>query len=384
MSKHDFSPEEFAHRLARTKRAIAQAGLDWFIAFHPVSIHWLTGSDGKSYQAFQCLFVPAGAGPTTIIARKGEECELQRDAFVDMVRPWGGAEPENPLDIFERCVDALGLRNARVGIEVPAYYLHPHHYLKIRDALGSALVAEPSNLIHDLKLVKSPTELLYVKEASRIADLGVAAFAATLERGRSELEVAGEVFKAILSAGSGQPASTLNLVSGERSAFSHGAPTDRRLELGDAGNVEFGAARRRYTVSIGRQFSIGVPSRRHSELFEIVKRAGDACIGAIRADVPAVEPHLAAKRVLEAAGLDRYRVHTTGYGLAPAFPPSWGEPVHLFGDSGYRLAEGMVLSVEPAVFIPEEKIGVRLIDNVVVQAGSAARLSRTPRELIVV
>ena len=60
MSKHDFAAEEFASRRARAREAIGAAGLDWFLAIHPVSIRWLTGSDAKSYQEFQCLLVPAG------------------------------------------------------------------------------------------------------------------------------------------------------------------------------------------------------------------------------------------------------------------------------------------------------------------------------------
>ena len=44
-----------ASRRARVREAIGEAGLDWLLVFHPVSIHWLTGSDAKSYQEFQCL-----------------------------------------------------------------------------------------------------------------------------------------------------------------------------------------------------------------------------------------------------------------------------------------------------------------------------------------
>ena len=59
MSKHDFSAEEFATRRSRVREAIGAAGLDWFLLFHPVSIRWLTGSDAKSYQEFQCLLISA-------------------------------------------------------------------------------------------------------------------------------------------------------------------------------------------------------------------------------------------------------------------------------------------------------------------------------------
>jgi Xaa-Pro dipeptidase len=88
--------------------------------------------------------------------------------------------------------------------------------------------------------------------------------------------------------------------------------------------------------------------------------------------------------VIGEAGLERYRVHTTGYGLAPGFPPTWGEPVHMIGGSSYTLRAGMVLSVEPPVFISDEKLGARIIDNVLVTQDGAELLSRFSRDLIVV
>ena len=95
-------------------------------------------------------------------------------------------------------------------------------------------------------------------------------------------------------------------------------------------------------------------------------------------------PHEAAKRVIATAGLDRHRVHTTGYGLAAGFPPSWGEPLNMFGGSTYVLRTGMVVSVEPPIFIGEEKIGVRIIDNVLVTDRGAELMSRQARELILI
>lgn len=384
MSKADFTADEFDGRLARVRKVIGEAGLDWLVAFHPVSIHWLTGSDAKSYQGLQCLFVSTKPGPLTVLTREGERNEYQDDVRVDRIETWGGCEPEDPVEVFRKVATGLGLLKARVGIEVPAYYLHPHHYVRIKDMLGQALVAEPTNLINDLKLVKSPAELAYIRAASRIADKAAHVFAGALKEGRSELAVAGDVYQALLSAGSGLAASTLNLVAGERSAFSHGAPTERKLQRGDFGQVEYGAAYRRYTVTIGRQFCIGPPTARMRELFDLVRRAADACIAKMRAGVPAIEPHLAAKKVIADAGLDRYRIHTSGYGLAPAFPPSWGEPIHMFGGTRYTLEAGMVLSVEPPVFIGEERLGARLIDNVLVTKDGAELLSRHPRDLIVV
>jgi Xaa-Pro dipeptidase len=94
-------------------------------------------------------------------------------------------------------------------------------------------------------------------------------------------------------------------------------------------------------------------------------------------------PHEAAKRVIAEAGLDHGRVHTSGYGLAPGFPPTWGEPMHLFGGSRYTLQAGMVVTVEPPVFLGEERLGARIIDNVLVTDDAAELLSRFSRDLIV-
>lgn len=384
MSKHDFTADEFATRLARVRDALTRANLDWLLVFHPVSIHWLTGSDAKSYQEFQCLFVSAAPGPIGVMTREGERNEFRDDAIVDRIWTWGGGEAENPIVRFERLAGELGLDRARVGMEVPAYYLHPHHYVQIKQMLGSALVAEPTNLIHDLKLVKSPAELGYIRRASSIADEAMAVFAGALRDGVTELGVAAKVYDALLSSGSGLAASPINLVSGERSCFSHGAPTERRMRQGDFGNVEYGAAYRRYTTTIGRQFCLGAPTARMRELYDLVRRACDACITEIRDGVPAVVPHEAAKRVITEAGLDHGRVHTSGYGLAPGFPPTWGEPMHMIGGSTYTLRAGMVVSVEPPAFLGDERFGARIIDNVLVTDGGAELLSRFSRDLIVV
>jgi Xaa-Pro dipeptidase len=97
-----------------------------------------------------------------------------------------------------------------------------------------------------------------------------------------------------------------------------------------------------------------------------------------------------AREAIGAAGLDwllvihRYRLHTTGYSIGAGVPPSWGEPLNMFGGSKDVLHAGMVVSIEPPVFIAEERIGARIIDNVLVTESSAELLSTYPLDLLVV
>ncbi len=384
MSKHDFTPAEFTDRLTRLRGAIGAAGLDWLLVLHPVSIRWLIGQDTKSYTVFQCLPVSAKPGKLIMFTRGTERIEFAADTMADELRCYNGAEPEDPMQAFSALLGELGIGSTRVGMEVPGGYLQPGHYVRLKAMLGDALVQDPCNLLTALRAVKSPAEIAYVREASRIGALALHKLIGAVAEGVSELELAAVAYHTLLSNGSGLPASTMNLMTGERSAFALGGPTERRMRRGDTGLVEMGAARRRYTATLGRQWSLGLPSARLTSLYDVIRRASDACLAEMRAGVPAIVPHEAAKRVIAEAGLDQYRAHTTGYGMAPGFPPSWGESPNMFGGSTDLLLAGMVVSVEPAVFLPEEGLGVRLIDNVLVTDSGVEMLSQTPRDLIVV
>lgn len=384
MAKEDFTLAEFAGRLARVRACMAGRGLDWLIAVHPGSIHWLTGSDAKSYQEFQCLLIGAAGEPLRVLARQGEVHEFETCSLADEVYGFGGGETEDPIAAFAVLARRCGLLGARIGLEVPAFYLHPYHYLALRDLLGADRLVDAGDLIADLKLVKSATEQAYIRKASALCDKGLARFIAELKPGISELALAGAVYETLLTGDSGIAASPINLVSGPRSAFSHGAPTERRLKPGDFGSIEFGATAKRYTATIGRQFALGPPTPRMRALYDTVRRASDAMIAAIRAGVPASAPHTAAKRVIAAAGLEPHRVHLSGYSIGPGFPPSWAESLALIGSSSHRLEAGMVVTIEPPVFIGKEGLGARIIDNVLVTETGAELLSGVSRDLVIV
>lgn len=383
MSRADFSDAEFDDRIARTRAVMADRGLGALVVIHPGSIHWLTGSEAKSYQEFQCLILRVEPGtPMVALTRAGEVHEYEADARVDEVAGWGGGITENPISAFEAVARRHGVLGRPVGLDVPGYYLHPYHYQQLRDLIGADRLTDATTLVPDLRMAKSPRELDYVREAARFADLGMAAFLEDLAVGRSELELAGTVYGTLLKAGSGIAGSPINLVTGPRTAYSHGAPTTRRLAASDAGNIEFGATSRRYTATIGRQFVMGKPTARMTELYDIVRTASDAMILLIRDGVPAIEVHEAARAVIVTAGLERYRVHLSGYSLGPSFPPGWAEPLHLIDGTSYKLRAGMVLTIEPPVFVGAERLGARIIDNVIVTATGTELLSTVTRDLI--
>jgi Xaa-Pro dipeptidase len=286
--------------------------------------------------------------------------------------------------VFNEILHAKGYKGLRAGLEVPNYYLHPHDHRKLVDLLGDDLVMDATNLIGNLKLIKSPTEIDYVRKAAAMLDQGMETCCSSITAGKSERVISADVHHTLLAAGSDIPSSPMNFLTGPRSAFAHGEPTDRILESGDFMHIQFGAHYRRYCVTIGRQLCLGEPTQRMRNVYQVVRDAGDACMAEMRAGVPATLPHQAARKVIAGAGLDSYRLHMTGYAVGAAFPPSWIEPLIIDSGCEYTLEAGMVIAVEPPVFGLEDGLGVRLVDNVLITDTGCERLTTTTRDLIVV
>ncbi|WP_168661823.1 M24 family metallopeptidase [Paraburkholderia sp. SG-MS1] len=384
MSKLFFEPAEFADRQSRVRAAMQRKSLDALIVISPININYLVGAAAKAYQVFQCLIFTLEEKPLTLMLRLGDVAEMLDLSLAEDVRGWGGRRYEDPIEVFRRIMAEKGLLKARIGIEMPAYYLSVHNYLKLKDVLADATVSDETMLVERLKYVKSPAEIEYIREAARIADVGIQSIRSILKAGLTEREVAAEAHRAMMAAGGDSPASPMNFVSGERTCYAHGLPTDRVLQRGDFMHIEFGGQYRRYCSTIARHFSIDEPSERARSVHQATFDACQAAISTMRHGALAEDVHRAAVGVLRDAELEPYNLHTTGYGIAPGFPPSWGESVNLFDQSQDVLAAGMVLSVEPPVFIHAERLGARLIDCVLIHDDHAEVLSKCPADLIVV
>src|SRR6185437_17042911 len=152
MSKHDFTPAEFAGRLSSLRSSMDAAKLDWLLVTHPVSIRWLIGQDTKSYTVFQALAVSAQR--MVMFTRGTERAEFEADTMASEFRFYGGGEPEDPMQAFAAFADTLGLRNGHVGLEVPGAYMQPGHHVAVKSLLGEALVQDGAGLVSALRAVK--------------------------------------------------------------------------------------------------------------------------------------------------------------------------------------------------------------------------------------
>lgn len=384
MSKSFFALSEFEGRHDRVRAAMDEAAIDLLLVLAPAHINYLIGTPAKGYQEFQVLFFAREPGPLTLLTRLCEVPLFQAESLAEDIRGWGGREPEDPITAVKQVMEEKGYLDQRVGLEVPAYYLHPYDYQKLAALLRESLVMDATDLIGRIKLVKSSAEVEYVRKSADILDASMETCCASVAEGKTERQISADVHHTLMASGSDIPSSPMNYLTGPRTAYAHGEPTDRVLEAGDFMHIQFGAHYRRYCCTIGRQLCLGKPTKRMREVYQVARDAGDACIDAIRAGVPATVPHEAAKKIIAQAGMDRYRLHMTGYALGAAFPPSWVEPLVMDSGCTYTLEAGMVIAVEPPLFAFEEGLGVRIIDNVLVTETGCELLSKTTRDLIVV
>ena len=224
MSNLDFEISEFEDRQQRTRAAMEKIGIDLLIVTNPVNINYLAGSRIKGYQEFQALLFTLEPSDLILQTRFADVFEAQEMSLSGDVRGWDRDPGDHAVPILKSILEEKGYLNRRIGLEVPNTYLNVHDYLQLREVLGDALVAEPTRLIEELKFVKSPAELAYIRKASDINDAVHQTCLDIMAAGKTEFQVVGEMHRTMMSLGGEFTSSPMNFVSGERTPYSHGFP----------------------------------------------------------------------------------------------------------------------------------------------------------------
>jgi len=217
---------------------------------------------------------------------------------------------------------------------------------KLRNA-HRADYRELPELIIEMRKIKSKREISWLRKAAELAIKGMARAAELIEEGRSELEIAAEAEYAMRRSGSeGTPLNTI-VASGENSWLPHATVTRRRLRRGELIIVDLGAIYKGYASDMARTFSLA-PTKKQLKLLNVAKRAQEAAIKRVRDGAEAASVDRAARGVIRRAGYEKFCSHGTGHGVgldiheAPSLAPG----------SEDILRRGMVLTVEPGVYVP--------------------------------
>lgn len=331
----------------------------------PVSVAYLTGFRTDPHERLMGLAIGAG-GPVLVVPGLEQESAERQTHGVEVVGWRDGADP------FAAAAGAIG--NAR-RLAVEKHHLTLAVADRLQAAAGVTQLLDAGPLVRDLRSRKSAAEIGLLERAAALTDAVYATVLASLRPGRTELDVANEIASLVGAEGGSLSFGSI-VQSGTNSAEPHLRPTSRRLEAGDLVLLDFGAAWQGYCADLTRVAVVGEPDAKQREVHRVVREAHDAAVAAVRPGATAGAVDQAARRVIEAAGYGDFFPHRVGHGLgleaheAPSLDPG----------SELVLEEGMVVTVEPGVYLPGWG-GVRLEDDVVVEARGARSLTAAPIDL---
>ena len=249
---------------------------------------------------------------------------------------------------------------------------------QLRKLAHKKIVWKPtSGLIMRQRLIKDAEELKIIRDAVHLGAAVYESAVHSIQPGTRESEVAGRLEFAARQAGADGMSFDTIVAGGKRSALPHGRATDQPIPRRGFVVVDSGVVMEGYCSDMTRTVHVGRPTREERGWYSAVFEAQLAAIATVKAGVTAGEVDEAARGVLRGAKLDRYFTHSTGHGVGLEIH----EPPRLGRDQPETLQPGMVITIEPGVYIPERG-GVRIEDMVLVTKAGCEILTPVDKQLI--
>ena len=188
---------------------------------------------------------------------------------------------------------------------------------------GFADLQDASDLVSRLRLVKSPAEIAYVREAAKLADLALDEAHRLTKPGADEGEILAAMQSIIIRNGGDDPANEFIIGSGPDALLCRYKTGRRKLDAQDQLTLEFAGVYRHYHSCLMRTIPVGKPPARQIEMHKVAVDALEACKAALKPGRPIGEVFDAHAKVLDAAGYRQHRMNATGYSLGATFAPNW-------------------------------------------------------------
>lgn len=297
--------------------------------------------------------------------------DVRREAGDLPMMEW--RDGETPDDALRRAVSHMAVgAGATIAVDPE---MRADVVLALQRALPGAEFVDGAGVLRPVREVKSEGELDRLVASARAADVAMGSALTTCAPGATEADIAAAAVGGFRSAGVDSISFTI-VASGPNGAFPHHHTGKRQLATGDAVVIDLGAKLAHYSSDLTRMAYLGEPSARYCEVHAIVERATAAAIEMVQPGVTCGEIDSAARATIAEAGFGDYFVHRTGHGLGL----SMHEPPWIVPGSEEIVAEGMVFSIEPGIYLPGE-FGIRLEDIVRVTMTGCEVLSGMSREL---
>jgi Xaa-Pro aminopeptidase len=357
------------YRIGQLRRKLTRAGLSGLLVTHLPDVRYLCGFTGSS----------AAMAVTRRAVRIFTDGRYAAQAAEEVQ----GAQVQ--IVSGSPAVTAVEWLAAQPGVQTAGFdptWTSVAEFTRWKAALPSQLrrsflTALPAPLVERLRLVKDDDELVLMSEAA-LAGCSLFERILTFVRpGLKEIEVAAELEYQARQLGAEAMSFETIVASGIRSAFPHGRATPTRLPRRGFLTLDFGIILGGYCSDMTRTVYLGKPSKRERDAYEAVLEAQEAAIEAVRPGASCGEVDEAARSVLRNTGLAEAFSHSTGHGVGLEIH----EPPRIGAGQKTRLLSGMVVTIEPGIYLAGE-FGIRIEDMVAVTRTGCQVLTPAPKALI--
>ncbi|HEU0222623.1 MAG TPA: Xaa-Pro peptidase family protein [Paracoccaceae bacterium] len=361
-------------RYSELRRAMAESGLDAVALVPGSSFRRLFGRSFHSHERPLCVLIPASGTPAAALPHLEASAFATIDFEGDVIL-WRDEEG------FQGAFDALGrARPGRARIGVEGQVMRVFEEFALARACPAAEIVDAGRAIAAIRLRKTAEEVARLREAIRISETAFAATLAEVRVGMTEKRISAILLRNLFEAGAEALSFHPIVAAGANSAQPHAvARPDYAIRPGDALLFDFGASRAGYLADITRTVFVDFASDEDRALYDTVLVANEAGRAAVRPGLAAGALDDTVLGVLEASPFRDCIRHKTGHGLGLDVH----EEPYIMRGSQVALAPGMVFTIEPGLY-REDRIGVRIEDDVVVTETGCEVLTSFPRELRIV
>jgi Xaa-Pro aminopeptidase len=373
---------DYRSRLKKFQQTLDGEDLDGFVVTHPANLRYLCGYTGSNGLL---LFLSPPSRART--GRGGHSRLAGSPTFFTDGRYSQQARQEvigarivisrGPL-LHDAAKRILQMASAAIGFE--ADYTTVAALAVMRKLVHRRIHWKPvAGLIMQQRMIKDPEELRFITAAVKLGAAVYEEALSSIRPGVPESDVAGKLEYAARQAGADGMSFETIVAAGKRAALPHGRATNHPIPRRGFVVVDSGVILRGYCSDMTRTVYVGQVSREERQWYEAVLEAQLAGIAAVVPGKTVAQVDQVARQVLRRAKLDRYFTHSTGHGVGLEIH----EPPRLGKNQSERLEPGMVITIEPGIYIPG-KGGIRIEDMVVVTDKGCRVLTPVSKDLIAI
>lgn len=350
-------------RIAKLRSKLSQTGAAAVLISNPVNVLYLSGFDGGS-----SWLVVTDSGLFLITDFRFIEQAKEQAPEWQLVKHEGRMASSLKEVLAETNVSQLGFESQFVSYE---------DYLVLKSELDQVELIPLTGIVEELRLRKDHQELESIKGAVRLADEAFKHIIKLIKPGVSETELAAELEYFFRKNGASKPSFDTIVGSGFRGAMPHGTASQKTVDYGELVILDYGAVYENYCSDMTRTVVVGKASKEQQKIYEIVLEAHITARDSIKPGMKCSDVDAIARKIIAGYGYGENFGHGLGHGVGLDIHEAPRLNIHCQTE----LAPGMVVTVEPGIYLPGWG-GVRIEDMVLVTETGFQVLTQSEKALI--